>query len=158
MIDPRRFAVLFAVTLPLLGSCAASTGYRDRDQSQAIEAVIRTQESAWNRGDLEGYMSSGYLKSPELTFFSGDDVTRGYDTVLERYRERYKSGGREMGRLTFSELETIHYDADTGLVRGRWKLEFIDKTEMGGLFSVIMRRTPEGWRIVHDHTSIGAKP
>ena len=84
MIDPRRFAVLFAVTLPLLGSCAAPHGYRNRDSSQAIEAVIRTQESAWNRGDLEGYMSSGYLKSPELTFFSGDDVTRGYDTVFER--------------------------------------------------------------------------
>ena len=158
MIDPRRFAVLFAVALPLLGSCAAPHGYRNRDSSQAIEAVIRTQESAWNRGDLEGYMSSGYLKSPELTFFSGDDVTRGYDTVFERYHERYKTGGREMGKLTFSELETIHYDEDTGLVRGRWKLEFLDKTEQGGLFSVIMRRTSEGWRIVHDHTSVGAKP
>lgn len=156
MSHPTRILVLLA--LSLLGSCAASHGYRNRDQSQAIEAVIRTQEAAWNRGDLDGYMSAGYLRSPELTFFSGGDVTRGYDTVLERYRERYKTGGREMGKLTFSELETIHYDADTGLVRGRWKLEFLDRKEMAGLFSVIVRRTPEGWRIVHDHTSIREQP
>lgn len=158
MIDFSRPSVLLAITLSLLGSCASPHGYRDRDQSQAIEAVIRAQEAAWNRGDLAGYMSEGYLKSPELTFFSGGDVTRGYDTVLERYHQRYREDGREMGRLAFSDLETINYGPDTGLVRGRWRLEFLDKRETGGLFSLVVRRTSEGWRIVHDHTSVGEKP
>jgi len=158
MIDMSRLRVLLAVTLPLLGSCASPHGDRNRDQSQAIEAVIRAQESAWNRGDLQGYMSEGYLKSPELTFFTGGDVVRGYETVLERYTKRYREGGKEMGRLTFSDLETINFGSDTGLVRGRWKLVFLDKKETGGLFSLIVRRTPEGWRIVHDHTSVGEAP
>ena len=156
MIHPKRILVLLTVPLLLLTACASPHGDRGRDQSQAIEAVVRAQEAAWNRGDLEEYMSEGYLKSQELTFYSGGDVTRGYETVLERYRQRYKEGGREMGRLSFSEVETFNYGPDSGLVRGRWKLEFLDKTQIGGLFSLILRRTPEGWRIVHDHTSLGA--
>jgi len=158
MTQSTRTPILFAVVLALLFSCASPYGDRGRDQSQAIEAVIRAQEAAWNRGDLEGFMSEGYLKSPELTFFTDEGVTRGYDTVLEHYRKRYHEGGREMGRLTFSDLETFNYGPDSGLVRGRWRLEFLDKTESGGLFSLILRRTSEGWRIVHDHTSVDAKP
>jgi ketosteroid isomerase-like protein len=157
MIHPTRVLVLLALSLSLLAACASPHGDRGRDQSQAIEAVVRAQEAAWNRGDLEGYMSAGYLKSEELTFFSGGGATRGYETVLEYYRKKYREEGREMGRLSFSELESFNYGPDSGLVRGRWRLEFLDKTETGGLFSLILRRTPEGWRIVHDHTSVDAK-
>ncbi|MFN0007610.1 MAG: YybH family protein [Planctomycetota bacterium] len=158
MIRPTSPLVLSAFILTLLGSCASPHGNRGLDQTQAIEAVVRTQEAAWNRGDLEGYMSAGYLKSPELTFFAGGGVQRGYDTVLEYYRQRYHEGGREMGRLSFSELESINFGDDTGLVRGRWRLQFLDQAESAGLFSLILRRTPEGWRVVHDHTSVDAKP
>jgi ketosteroid isomerase-like protein len=157
MIDLSRLHVL-ALSLALLGSCATPYGDRNRDQSQAIEAVIRAQEAAWNRGDLDGYMHEGYLNSPDLTFFSGGDIARGYDTIHERYRQRYREGGKEMGRLAFTELESFNYGPDTGLVRGRWKLEFLDKSTLGGLLTLIVRRTPEGWRIVHDHTSLGVKP
>jgi beta-aspartyl-peptidase (threonine type) len=41
------------------------------------------------------------------------------------------------------------------MVRGRWRLTFRDGKQTGGLFTLLMRRTPEGWRIVHDHTSLG---
>src|ERR1700741_2454317 len=123
MIHTSRRLLLLAVPLSLLASCASPTGDRGRDQSQAIEAVVRAQEAAWNRGDLEGFMGEGYLKSPELTFFAGGDGIRGYDNMPERYDQRYRKGGGEMGRLTFSELETFNYGPDSGLVRGRWRLE-----------------------------------
>jgi beta-aspartyl-peptidase (threonine type) len=142
------------VALSLVGACASPHGYREQDQSRVIEAVIQAQEAAWNRGDLDGYMSAGYLNSPDLTFYSGGDITRGYETIRERYHKRYLEGGREMGRLAFSDVETFNYDEDTGLVRGRWKLEFLDGKVLAGLFSLIVRRTSEGWRIVHDHTSL----
>jgi beta-aspartyl-peptidase (threonine type) len=153
MNHPTRLPVLLAVPLSFLAACASPHGDRGRDQTMAIEAVVRAQEAAWNRGDLDGYMSAGYLKSPELTFFSSGGASRGYDTVLEYFHKKYREENKEMGRLSFSDLESINYGDDTALVRGRWRLDFIDKTDTGGLFSLILRRTPEGWRIVHDHTS-----
>ncbi|MBK8177506.1 MAG: nuclear transport factor 2 family protein [Planctomycetes bacterium] len=117
-------------------------------------AVCRAQEAAWNRGDLEAFMAEGYWRSPELSFFSGGSDTRGYDAMLARYRERYTEGGREMGKLSFTQLEALLLSGHSGLVRGQWKLAFSDGKEVSGLFTLALWRMTEGWRIVHDHTSV----
>ncbi len=119
-------------------------------------AVCRAQEIAWNSGDIDGFMSEGYWISPEMTFFSGGSDTRGYDATLARYRERYTQGGREMGVLAFTELESVPLGELAGLVRGRWRLTFKDGKTVEGLFTLAMRKLPEGWRIVHDHTSVAS--
>jgi len=113
--------------------------------------VLDAQVAAWNRGHVEAFMA-GYWSSPELSFFSGAERTQGWEATLERYRKRYQSEGQEMGRLTFSELRVDVLGPDSALVRGRWQL-VRSKDRPGGLFTLIFRRFPEGWRIVHDHTS-----
>jgi beta-aspartyl-peptidase (threonine type) len=118
---------------------------------EAIRQVLDAQVAAWNRGDIEAFMA-GYWSSPELSFFSGAERTKGWGATLERYRKRYQSEGQEMGRLTFSELRVDVLGPDSALVRGRWQL-VRSKDRPGGLFTLIFRRFPEGWRIVHDHTS-----
>jgi ketosteroid isomerase-like protein len=159
MTSPTRRLALSLVTFGcLLSGCVGTVAsYRDRDQSEAMESVLRAQESAWNRGELDQFLSEGYLRSTALTFFSGGEVSRGYDTVLEHYRKAYKEGGKEMGHLTFSDVETVLFGPDAGIVRGRWRLEFLNKSEIGGLFTLAMQRTSVGWRIVHDHTSVAEK-
>ncbi len=121
----------------------------------AIRQVLDSQVAAWNKGDLEGFMA-GYWKSEKLTFFSGDKIEHGWQATYDRYRKRYQAEGREMGKLTFSELEIEMVGADTASVRGRWKLVTRKETP-GGLFTLIFKKLPEGWRIVHDHTSAGQK-
>lgn len=69
----------------------------------AIRAVLDSQREAWNRGDIEGYMD-GYARSEATVFVSGDNLTRGWQTVLERYKKGYDSR-EKMGTLTFSEVE-----------------------------------------------------
>jgi beta-aspartyl-peptidase (threonine type) len=118
---------------------------------EAIRAVLDAQVAAWNKGDLEGFMT-GYWRSPDLTFFSAGNRTRGWQATLERYRKRYQAEGQEMGKLTFSELQVEVLGPDSAFVRGRWQL-VRRKDRPGGLFTLIFRRFPEGWRIVHDHTS-----
>ncbi len=118
---------------------------------EAIRAVLASQVEAWNKGDLEMFMQ-GYWSSPELTFFSAGNRTQGWQATLDRYRKRYQAEGQEMGRLTFSELQVEVFGPDAAFVRGRWQLER-SKDRPGGLFTLLFRRFPEGWRIVHDHTS-----
>ena len=95
---------------------------------------------------------AGYWKSDDLTFFSGKDQTKGWKATLERYRKRYQADGKEMGKLAFRDLQIEVLGPDSAYVRGRWQLE-MKKEKLGGLFTLIFKKTPDGWRIVHDHTS-----
>jgi ketosteroid isomerase-like protein len=117
----------------------------------AIRAVLDAQVAAWNKGDLEGFMR-GYWNSPELSFFSGGTRTRGWQATLDRYQKKYRAEGKEMGTLTFSELEIDVLGTDSAVVRGCFRLK-MSKEEPTGLFTLVFRRFPDGWRIVHDHTS-----
>lgn len=116
----------------------------------AIRAVLDAQRDAWNRGDLESYMD-GYDRSPDTEFVGGDTITRGWQTVLDRYKKNYNSR-EKMGVLTFSEVEITMLSKDAALVLGRWHLKRAND-EPHGTFSLLFRKTKAGWRIVHDHSS-----
>jgi ketosteroid isomerase-like protein len=116
----------------------------------AIRAVLDAQRDAWNRGDIEGYMD-GYDRSTDTVFISGDNVTRGWQTVLERYKKNYDTRER-MGVLTFSDLEINLLNETSAVVLGRWMLKRVND-EPRGRFTLIFKRTKKGWKIVHDHTS-----
>jgi len=115
-----------------------------------VRAVLDAQRDAWNRGDIEGYMD-GYARSPETVFVSGDSVTHGWQTVLERYQKKYDSK-EKMGTLTFSDLEITPLGKDAAVVIGSWHLQRASD-EPHGRFTLIFRKTKQGWKIVHDHTS-----
>jgi TonB family protein len=120
------------------------------NEAAAIRAVIEAQAAAWNRGDVEGYMD-GYDRSPNTEFVSGDNITRGWQQVLDRYKKRYDTRDK-MGVLTFSELEITVLSDSAALVLGRWHLKRTSD-EPHGTFTLLFRKTNAGWRIVHDHTS-----
>jgi beta-aspartyl-peptidase (threonine type) len=159
--DDMRTSIgwLVALALAFIGSssgCQSAPSASPEDVVTQVVAVCRAQEAAWNRGDLEGFMSAGYARSPNLTFYSGGSVTRGYDAMLARYKQSYQSEGKEMGRLEFSSLEPLPLNTQQALLRGRWRLRFEKQDEVGGLFTLLLIRTSDGWRIVHDHTSVDA--
>jgi ketosteroid isomerase-like protein len=120
--------------------------------SKAVEQVLHQQQEAWNRHDLEGFMA-GYWRSPNLTFFSGATEQNGWDATMQRYLATYLSPGHEMGRLEFSGLRIEVLSQDSAFVRGSWKLTMSDGKTPHGLTTLIFRKFPEGWKIVHDHTS-----
>jgi beta-aspartyl-peptidase (threonine type) len=120
---------------------------------KAIQKVLDDQDAAWNKGDLEGFMA-GYWKSDELTFFSGKDVVKGWNATLERYKKRYQAEGKEMGKVAFSEIKIDVLGPEGAVVRGRFKLVASKETAQG-LFTLIFKKTADGWKIVHDHTSAG---
>ncbi|HEY1938159.1 MAG TPA: nuclear transport factor 2 family protein [Candidatus Angelobacter sp.] len=124
---------------------------------EGIKHVLLSQVAAWNHGNLEGFMQ-GYWHSPDLTFFSGATVTRGWEPTLARYRQRYQAEGKEMGKLEFQDLNIDLLSRRSAVVTGKWQLTMPGgKTPDGklphGLFTLIFKRLPGGWKIVHDHTS-----
>jgi ketosteroid isomerase-like protein len=142
----RHIASLFA----LIAFCNASALAAANSTAAEIRAVMASQVAAWNGGDIDGFMA-GYARSDATEFVSGDKITRGWQTVRDRYRKKYNSR-EKMGRLTFSHIKVTPLSADAAIVLGRWEL-VRKKDKPHGIFTLLFRRTPAGWRIVHDHTS-----
>jgi ketosteroid isomerase-like protein len=83
---------------------------------------------------------------------------RGFEQMLQRFLARYKQAGAETGELTFADVEVVPLGDEHALVRGHWFVDFAQKPDQGGLFSLVFERQGAGWRILHDHTSLAAPP
>lgn len=145
--------VAFLVQGPL--AFLAQADDRNSADRAAITAVLNSQQSAWNRGDIDAF-SVGYWHSPDLTFSASSGVSRGWENVLARYKQNYPDRAA-MGELNFSDLEFRFLGPDAALVLGHWHLKR-QKDDVGGVFSLVWQRFPKGWRIIHDHTSAVAAP
>jgi beta-aspartyl-peptidase (threonine type) len=131
---------------------AQATAAESAPPENEIRALLDAQVSAWNHGDLKGYMQ-GYWHSDELTFFAADTESTGWEAAYQRYRTAYQAKDKEMGRLAFSNLRVRVLAPDAAFVRGRWQLTMRNGGQRVGLFTIILQRFPEGWRIIHDHSS-----
>ena len=154
MVSPTRMRVVFMLATALAVSLALPSLAKEKSQksrsSREIRSVLDKQVASWNERDLEGFMA-GYLRSPELSFFSGTTKTAGWDSTLDRYRKRYQSEGAEMGTLDFSELQIEPLGPAAAFVRGRWRLKMV-AGDQSGQFTLIFRKIGGSWKIVHDHT------
>jgi len=149
---PMRKLIIFLtvfISLTALGQTSAADAAKEE---AAIRSVLTAQMEAWNRGDLEGYMKIGYWNSPELAFIGGSSESRGYEGALERYRKSYKSAGKEMGQLDFPEMRVTVLGPDAAFATGKFHLKMSDGKEPSGRYTVILKKFPEGWRIIHDHS------
>lgn len=145
--------ILLLLPLFILTFGAVVAAQQKRNETKigaAIRQVMDAQAAAWNAGDIEGYMD-GYWKSERLVFVSGDNVTKGWQPTLDRYKKNYDSRAK-MGKLAFSDVEVTVLSADAATVLGSWAL-VREKDNPKGKFTLIFRKMKDGWKIVHDHTS-----
>ena len=149
-----------ALLLAAAASLATSAPHRLAQQDQwapaadsAVRGLLRDQTAAWNRGDVDGFLA-GYRNSSQTIFAGSQGIIRGWDQLRERYRTYYPDR-RAMGTLTFSSVEVTFLCPDAALAVGNWHLDR-DAGRVGGVFSLVLRQLPEGWRIIADHTSVVA--
>ena len=114
-----------------------------------IKALMEKQVKSWNSGSIEGFMKY-YWKSEKFTFQSGNNRLQGWQSLLDRYKKNYS--GENQGNLKFSDIDVKLLTKDQALVLGRWQVTLPDTTKEG-LFTLIVKNLPEGWRIIHDHSS-----
>ena len=146
-----RVALLLACFA--VGGCAHRTVLGGGDASSEISAMLASSAESWNRGDLEGYLDD-YLDSEE-TAFIGSTVTLGKNEVRRRYLESYWKTGKPAQNLSFTELHVRQLGADHAVTRGRYILTdpATGSRVDTGFFTLVLMRTGDGWRILHDHSS-----
>ena len=134
------------------GGLAAGQGMPNTANAEegAVQKVLTDQVAQWNDGDIPGFMK-GYWKSEKTEFVNASGIFRGWDNVLQRYLREYPDPAA-MGQLTFSDLEINPLGQDSAYVLGQWRLER-QSGPIGGVFTLIFRKFPDGWKIIHDHTS-----
>jgi ketosteroid isomerase-like protein len=152
MIGMKRILAISALFL-VVGMAHAQSS-----DEAAIRAGMAAQTAAWNRADIDSFMRS-YEDSPETTFI-GTSMRKGYRPILERYKQAYSSAA-QMGQLSFTDIDVRLLPSGCGkpelaLVTGRFHLERKAKgaaTKDDGIFSLVWRKGPQGWKIILDHTS-----
>ena len=142
---------VYAITLVLLvGIFSVAFTQKPADSKLDIESVLMKQQDAWNKGDIDGYMA-GYWKSDSLLFTSGGNIQRGWQATYEKYKKSYDTKVK-MGKLNFSNLEVKLLSSESAWVFGYWELTR-EKDNPKGVFTLILRKFKDGWKIIHDHTS-----
>lgn len=153
MLDMRSLTgilISFSIAAFLMFHLSCNTSTTRKDVASSVLMVLKNQEEAWNRGDLEKYME-GYFSSDSLRFASGAKVSYGWNETLSGYQKSYPDL-EAMGRLTFSEIDIDVLSDSSAIVFGRWELER-KNDHPNGLFTLLFKLKNQDWRIVHDHTS-----
>jgi ketosteroid isomerase-like protein len=135
-------ALILTLTLPL-------TAMQKSQIEKELMHIHNLQKKAWNEGNIEGFMAH-YWKSKKMTYQSGDTRLQGWDALLARYKREYPK--EKMGKLDFSDLVIHVLSEDSAYVLGKWKLKAAGWTKQG-LFTTILKKMEDGWKIVHDHSS-----
>ncbi|HEX3762529.1 MAG TPA: DUF4440 domain-containing protein [Kofleriaceae bacterium] len=152
-------AIGLAVLAAIWGGCATAPPHVARlepTDRAAITAVIDRQVAGWNRGDLAAYMD-GYARTPALVFTSGGNIRRGWQDAFDHFQARYATDPKAMGTLVF-QIDSIEpVGADGAVVLGHWDLTGTAHAGRG-VFTLVLERRPEGWRVIHDHTSTSPEP
>ncbi len=146
-----------ALLILALAACAPAAPVRTApatDPTAEVVAALDASTEAWNAGDLEGFLEP-YLDSPETTYIGGSGLLRGKDAIRESYRRSYWRTGAPEDRLSFREIEVRSLGPEHALAVGRYVVanRATGEQTATGLFCLVLVRTPQGWRILHDHSS-----
>jgi beta-aspartyl-peptidase (threonine type) len=152
----RPFTLYLAA---VLAACRSGASTRSGDLEAVTGPALTEQMTRqlgraaadWNRGDLDGFVSD-YAPESTTTFVDGRRPRHGFQYIREMYGLRFRPGVRR-DSLHFEEIEVRALSPALALVTGRYILQRASQTTASGPFTLVMALRPEGWRILHDHSS-----
>lgn len=123
---------------------------KENKMKATIEKIMHEQESAWNKGDIDGFMAS-YWNNDSLKFIGKKGITYGWKNTLDNYKKSYPNADA-MGKLTFSIISVEKFSDTVCYVTGKWNLKRT-ADELGGYYTLLWKKIDGKWVIVADHTS-----
>ena len=121
------------------------------NQLDVIDSLMKVQEDAWNRGDLETFMAAAYWQDDSLAFIGRSGVNHGWLTTLNNYKLSYPDE-LAMGLLTFGNEHMELLSDSSAYVIGSWRLDRSADT-LSGYYTLLWKRIEGRWVIVADHSS-----
>lgn len=153
-----KHSALVVVIAAVLGGCAPASTMGGSASPSAVEAQVTEllQESAeaWNAGDLDGFLLP-YAEGAATTFVGSKGLLRSKEAIRATYQQSYFNEGTPRALLDFRDVEVRALGSENALAVGRYLLRSRDTggPVAEGIFSLTLLRTPQGWRIIHDHSS-----
>ena len=138
----------------LLTGCATQRAAPQRsraDLTAEVKTMFERSASAWNRGDLDTFMTD-YLAGDRTTYVTSKGVIHGPAAIRERYAPRFAPGGMH-DSLSFEGIEVDPLAPDVINVIAYYVLMRGDSLVARGPTSLVMVRDNGRLRIVHDHSS-----
>lgn len=116
----------------------------------AIREILRKQTTAWNQGDVDGFMN-GYWKNDSLMFIGKTGVTYGWNNTLKNYKKGYPDK-TAMGQLSFTLIKIERLSGKYYHVTGKWHLQ---RTigDLEGHYTLLFKKINGYWVIISDHSS-----
>jgi uncharacterized protein (TIGR02246 family) len=118
---------------------------------EVLEAQFARSADAWNRGDLQAFMSD-YAMDSSTTYVDGRRPRAGYAWIRDNYAPAFAPGARR-DSLRIEEFAARPLGTTYALVTARYVLYRDGATTSSGPFTVVMEERTDGWKILHDHTS-----
>lgn len=158
MTSALRATALLGLALAAAACWIEPAERAEQQQSQVgpglqarVRAMLDSSAAGWNGGDLETFMSV-YLPTARTTYVGGGGVRMGYESIRQRYAPLFTEGA-DRDSLRFEDLRVRAVTNDVSVGVATWVLHDTTGVTGSGPFTLVLRRTDGGWRIVHDHSS-----
>ena len=128
----------------------------DADVQGSVVRMLEESADAWNRGELDGFMDD-YLESANTTYIGSAGLLSGYESIRARYAPLFEPGATR-DSLRFEDVRVRRLAAIEAVATARWILYQGDTVTSSGPFTLVLRHTSGGWKIIHDHSSSDPAP
>jgi ketosteroid isomerase-like protein len=150
----RAWTAALAIA-PLVVGVAACRIEVEPDEELGLEPfvnrMLEESAAAWNRGDLEGYLSD-YADAPSTTYVGRRGLVTGLEGIRAVYAPAFAPGAAR-DSLRFEDVRVRSLPPLAGIVTARWILHDGDEITASGPLTLVVRRLGSGWKVIHDHSS-----
>lgn len=150
----RFLRPLLAAALLLPASISAQSPASQQRFTEEVRTQVRGLITATNF-DMMSTMDM-YVRSPRLTSINDERIVQGWNDLNRQTREAVSAQGSFFVRL--GEIDVTPMGTDHALAVAPMTMEY--RTECGpaqlpGSMTLALERTPDGWKILHEHYSTG---
>jgi len=159
MVSRRLVPIALAATLCAVLFVAPAAVSQKEDplftatrQQLDVVKIILAQQAAWNKGDLDGYLSH-YKDSPDTQAVLAN-LVRGVDNIRSAYKQNFPSKD-SMGEIEDTDIEVKALGDTYALATGRYHLNRSKKSggAVEGTFMELFEKTHTGWQIIFSQST-----